>query len=254
MKKAISIVTAIVLAGTISMGAFAKSDKNEHAAEPKQARQTEASQVSSKAAAAGHAEDERAEEKQENHSSVAAEKQEQLSAKKEEFAAFKTALKAKQQLMLQNREEIRVLAKENQQLRVKLLQSIESISENGGTLPDATLTKLTEYKAQIKEIVTAMKGTTGDISDLMKQSKELIKNKDYAAMDAAFAEVGAVQQKRQEQMAQIKTLLQEMIALVAATAIPAPAVTTSPEVTTVPAVTTVPEVTTIPEVTTAVTQ
>ena len=144
------------------------------------------------------------------------ERQEQLASKKDEFEEFRKSLAEKRLEVMENRDANLTLLEQNNQLRLDLALTLEEVRDSGGTLPEETITQLKDYNAQIHELVNSLKDTKGQIKQITEEYKDLIKEKDYAAMDAAFAEIDAIQTYRYDILVQINDILLDMNALLAA--------------------------------------
>lgn len=146
------------------------------------------------------------------------ERQEQLASKKDEFEEFREALAEKRLEVMENRDANLTLLEQNNQLRLDLALTLEEVRDSGGTLPEETITQLKDYNAQIHELINSLKDTKGQIKQITEEYKDLIKEKDYAAMDTAFAKIVAIQTYRYDILVQINDILLDMNALLAASA------------------------------------
>ncbi|MPN52050.1 hypothetical protein SDC9_199702 [bioreactor metagenome] len=81
-------------------------------------------------------------------------------------------------------------------------------------MDDATLKALNDYKAQLKEKMSALKSTQGDIKDLLKANKENRKNLDYDALNKTFEQIANIQLSRNALLAEINTILKAMVDLI----------------------------------------
>jgi hypothetical protein len=73
---------------------------------------------------------------------------------------------------------------------------------------------LKEYNEQVRALADSLKDTKGQIKDVKAEYKGFVKNKDYAAMDAAFEKIAAIQETRGSLLAQMNELLEKMNALI----------------------------------------
>ena len=137
-------------------------------------------------------------------------KQAQLATKAEEYEAFWQALTQHREDVLKNADANLGIAAEISQLRQDLLTAMSAIKKSGTQLPEETADKLESYNSQLLELTSNLKDTQGRIKDIKSEYRGYVKNKDYAAMDTAFAEIEAVQQERYDLLTQIKGFLQEM--------------------------------------------
>lgn len=138
------------------------------------------------------------------------ERQEQLASKKDEFEEFRKSLAEHRLQVMENREANLTITKQNHQLRLEIAYDLKEVRDNGGTLPEETLSQLKAYTAQIHELINALEETKGQIRVITEEYKKLIKQKDYAAMDAAFAEIAAIQSYRYDVLIQINDILKDM--------------------------------------------
>ena len=103
------------------------------------------------------------------------------------------------------------------------------IRENGSTLPADTLSALKADNQQISGIWESIHATKGQIAAICEQNKTAIKNKDSATLDANFQKIYSIQTSRNQQLAQINSILQQMNSLLteSGTSSSAPSVPTS---------------------------
>ncbi len=148
--------------------------------------------------------------------SANAAKKEELASKMDEFDEFRQSLAQGRIGAMDNREQNMALTEENTRQRLAIANALSAIKQSG-SLPEETVVQLKDYNAQLKEIIAAIKDTKGDIRAVADANRENIKNKDYAAMDSAFAEIYTIQTWRNEQLAQMNTILQQMNALLSQT-------------------------------------
>jgi gas vesicle protein len=66
----------------------------------------------------------------------------------------------------------------------------------------------------LKTIADEMKATKDKIKELLKQNKELIKNKEYVHMDLVYDQIADIQLTRNEQLKTINDILVKMIEIV----------------------------------------
>ena len=134
--------------------------------------------------------------------------------KQQEFQAFREQLQSLRKEMIENRQRSVLYAAETNRLRLKLLQQINALYRSGANLPKEVVAALEEYTGRITATMAELKTTKGDIQDILKKNRNLMRNRDYAAMDAAFAEISEIQKLRYEQLTKINTILQQMNALI----------------------------------------
>ena len=194
MKRIVSAATAVILALALSIGAFAEDDGTGRADQRIAALEQRQQRIS---------------EAQETAQS----RQAELSTKAGEYEAFREELADTRLLILDNRQaNLDVIAQTNQ-LRLELTNTLKGLQDAGTALPDETAAQLKDYNAQVKEITDALRATKGQITDIAEKNKGSIRDKDYAAIDAAYQEIAAVQTWRYEQLTDINRLLQSMNAL-----------------------------------------
>jgi len=138
------------------------------------------------------------------------EKQSKLATKKEEFEGFKLDLAEHRQDVLKNRENNISVVEQNNQLRLTLAQKLKELKDSGSVIPEETTAQIKAYNAQIAELANSLKDTKGQIKDIVEEYKGFIKEKDYAAMDTAFAKIVSIQTNRLEILNQINSILQKM--------------------------------------------
>lgn len=196
MKKFLSLFMAIIMAGTMGATAFAATTSSGSKLDQRIETLTQRQQKISDAKAANEA------------------KQAELTAKKATFDAFKQALAEKKLSVLSNRDANLSVTADTNRLRLSLAQSLDALKKSGASLPEETAAQLKDCNAQMKELVSALKDTKGQIKAITAQNKGFVKNKDYAAMDAAYAQITAIQTGRHDQLVKINELLQKMNTLV----------------------------------------
>ena len=143
------------------------------------------------------------------------ERQSRLTRKKAEFEGFRLDLAEHRLDVLENRENNISVVQQNTQLRLEMAQALKALKDSGATLPKETITQVKANNAQIVELANALKETKGQIKAVIEEYKGFIKEKDYAAMDTAFAEITSIQTYRLDVLNQINTILEEMNDLLA---------------------------------------
>ena len=139
-----------------------------------------------------------------------AKKQEALSERTAESVSFRQALIEDRLALLQNRENNLSLSSQSCDLRLAVLNSLEAIQNSGAGLPEDIRTKLEAYNAQILTLTAALKGTSGQIRNIVDEAKGLVKERDTEALDAAYAGIGTIQAARYNLILQINALLTDM--------------------------------------------
>ena len=133
--------------------------------------------------------------------------------RKAEAKDFKEAVKAQRDVVQANRDNNQALRQENASLRKELKSDLKTLKDSGTTLDAETAAKLETYNAQLKAVIDELKGTKGAIKDIAADKKESLKAKDYEAMEAAFTQIGEIQDERNASLVKINEILKEMIAL-----------------------------------------
>lgn len=196
MKKLIGVIMMAIIAGTMSLTAFAATDDD------------------------GDKLDKRIEMLVERQQSIAErvtkneEKQTKLASLPEQQNEFRKSLIENRQSILDDKEENLSLVVQRNQLRLKLLQTLDTMKEDGLELSAEAITQLKEYKLQVRELTNALKDTKGQNKAIAAEKKVFIKDKDFAAMDTAFGQISATQAARHEMLIKINELLLKMNELV----------------------------------------
>lgn len=134
--------------------------------------------------------------------------------KKAEFRAFFEALNAKRKEAIAAMKASNKIRNENARLMADLRSALESMKEDGVELKPEVLAQLEEYKNQIKAIKEEIRATKDQIKDVLKEHRtHFMKDKDYAAMEAAFAEIAVVQKFRNDSLVEINNILKAMLQL-----------------------------------------
>lgn len=142
------------------------------------------------------------------------EKKAELQEKKAGASDFRAAVKEERDGVKEKRDLNRTLRQENTALRKELTASLKAQKEAGIVLDEETAAKLTAYSEELKSVTEELKNTKGDIKAIAEEKKEALKALDYEAMEAAFAEIGGIQEVRNDALIRINTLFKEMLALV----------------------------------------
>jgi len=131
-------------------------------------------------------------------------------AAKQNLSLFKQDLNQNLQVVSTNEGNNLTALAEFAQLRLTLLQTLQSLKSSNQKLSDDTKTQLKSYNAQIKVIVSAIKDTKGQNKTLAEQNKINITNKDEAAINDTFVQISAIQTGRYDQIIQMNVILQQM--------------------------------------------
>lgn len=134
---------------------------------------------------------------------------EKLSSKEPEDAFIQLVVETQIGIVTGRLENLR-LAADNNQLRLNFLTALNAIYENGGVLPQETITALKADNEQIKEIINSLKDTRGSIRDVMETYRAQIRAKDEEALEAAYSEILVIQQNRFDLLSQMNSLLEHM--------------------------------------------
>ncbi len=158
--------------------------------------------------------------KLEDRQQVIAERQAAVESKKTEierklgeYKEFRQQLEELRLSVLANKDENLALAAEVNDLRLSIVQEIKSLKEDGATLPQETIDALKDKNGQAKSLAEELRATRGQIKAVMEANRENYKAKDYEAMAATFAEIEAIQSNRNGLLQQMKSILQDMDAL-----------------------------------------
>lgn len=184
MKKLITLLFATVLSFTFGTTAFAAEENPT----------SETTEITN------------AEVKQEDRTADKAQK-------KAEIEAFRAELKEQRVVIQANREANQALRAENKTLRQSIKDNLKAIKDSGTTLDKEISDQLTAYRTELKSIKETLELTKGDIKEIRAANKGIAKELDYAAMDAAFAEITSIQATRNVELIRINQILKEMLAL-----------------------------------------
>lgn len=131
-------------------------------------------------------------------------------AAKQNLSPFKQNLDQNLQVVSTNKGNNLTALAEFAQLRLTLLQTLQSLKSSNQKLSDDTKTQLKSYNAQIKVIAGAIKDTKGQNKTLAEQNKINIANKDETAINDTFIQISAIQTGRYDQIIQMNAILQQM--------------------------------------------
>jgi len=129
---------------------------------------------------------------------------------KQNLSPFKQNLDQNLQVVSTNKGDNLTALAEFAQLRLTLLQTLQSLKSSNQKLSDDTKTQLKSYNAQIKVIAGAIKDTKGQNKTLAEQNKINIANKDETAINDTFIQISAIQTGRYDQIIQMNAILQQM--------------------------------------------
>lgn len=137
----------------------------------------------------------------------------EIESKLGEYQEFRQQLEELRLEVLANKDENLALAADVNDLRLSIVQQIKTMKESGATLPQETIDALKEKNGQVKTLAEELRATRGQIKAVMEANHENYKAKDYDAMAAAFAETEGIQANRNGLLQQMKSILQDMDAL-----------------------------------------
>lgn len=123
---------------------------------------------------------------------------------------FKQALMQDRINVINNQDQNLQIMDENKTLRLSMANAMKAIKESGSTLPADTLSALKADNQQISRIWASINTTKGKIKSINEQNKTAVKNKDNATLEANFQKIYAIQTSRNQQLAQINSILQKM--------------------------------------------
>lgn len=127
--------------------------------------------------------------------------------------AFRQALVQDRINVLNNQDKNLQIMDENKTFRLSMANAIKAIKENGSALPADTLSTLKTDNRQISRIWANISATKGQIQAIDEQNKTAVKSKDSATLDANFQKIYSIQTSRDQQLAQINSILQQMNSL-----------------------------------------
>lgn len=134
--------------------------------------------------------------------------------KRQELREFKTTVKEKVSIIRDNTKNNKELWQNNAALRADIKATLQQIKNSGNKIDEAVKEQYKALRTALSEKLTELKATQGQIKDLTKGLKALIKAKDTAAIDSIYAEILDIQLNRDTKLAEINTILTEINALV----------------------------------------
>lgn len=127
--------------------------------------------------------------------------------------SFKQALMQDRINVLNNQDKNLQIMDENKALRLSIENAVKAIKESGSALPKDTLAALKADNQQISSIWADINATKGQIQAINEQNKTAVKNKDDATLEANFQKLYSIQSLRNQKLAQINSILQQMNSL-----------------------------------------
>lgn len=131
--------------------------------------------------------------------------------KRAEYQQIRQMLEAHRQVIIQNREQNAALIRTNKDLRLVLKGQLVAAK---ASLAPATIDQLKTIRDQLKILMAELQATKGDIREITLGNQQMIRDLDYEALDASFAQIIAIQQTRFEKLSAINQLIQQMSGLV----------------------------------------
>lgn len=124
--------------------------------------------------------------------------------------SFKQVLMQDRINVLNNQDKNLQITDENKALRLSMANAMKAIKASSSTLPADTLSALKTDNQQISQIWANINATKGQIKAMNEQNKTAVKNKDNETLEADFQKIYAIQTSRNQQLAQINSILQKM--------------------------------------------
>ena len=205
MKKLVSILAVTIALSTVGINAFAAT--------------TNTSKIDDRIAKIQQQQQKIEQAEQNNQAKITSD-----TSKLSQLNAFRQALMQDRINVLMNQDKNLQLRDENKTLRLSMENAIKAIKESGSALPADTLSAIKADNQQISQIWASINATKGQIQALDQQNKTAVKNKDSATLDANFQKIYSIQTTRNQQLAQINSILQQMNSLLteSKTSTPAP--------------------------------
>lgn len=205
MKKLVSILAVTIALSTVGINAFAAT--------------TNTSKIDDRIAKIQQQQQKIEQAEQNNQAKITSD-----TSKLSQLNAFRQALMQDRINVLTNQDKNLQLRDENKTLRLSMENAIKAIKESGSALPADTLSAIKADNQQISQIWASINATKGQIQALDEQNKTAVKNKDSATLDANFQKIYSIQTTRNQQLAQINGILQQMNSLLSEskTSTPAP--------------------------------
>lgn len=205
MKKLVSILAVTIALSTVGINAFAAT--------------TNTSKIDDRIAKIQQQQQKIEQAEQNNQAKITSD-----TSKLSQLNVFRQALMQDRINVLTNQDKNLQLRDENKTLRLSMENAIKAIKESGSALPADTLSAIKADNQQISQIWASINATKGQIQALDEQNKTAVKNKDSATLDANFQKIYSIQTTRNQQLAQINGILQQMNSLLSEskTSTPAP--------------------------------
>lgn len=208
MKKLVSILAVTIALSTVGINAFAAT--------------TNTSKIDDRIAKIQQQQQKIEQAEQNNQAKITSD-----TSKLSQLNAFRQALMQDRINVLTNQDKNLQLRDENKTLRLSMENAIKAVKESGSALPADTLSAIKADNQQISQIWASINATKGQIQALDEQNKTAVKNKDSATLDANFQKIYSIQTTRNQQLAQINGILQQMNSLLSESKTSTPASSSS---------------------------
>lgn len=197
MKKIVSILAVTIVLSTIGINAFAAT--------------TNTSKIDDRIAKIQQQQQKIEQAEQNNQTKITSD-----TTKLPQLNAFRQELMQDRINVLTNQDKNLQIRDESKTLRLSMENAIKALKESGSALPADTLAALKADNQQISQIWAAINATKGQIQAINEQNKTAVKNKDSATLAANFQKIYSIQTSRNQQLAQINSILQQMNSLLSA--------------------------------------
>lgn len=197
MKKIISFLAVTMAAATVGINAFAAT--------------TNTSKIDDRIARIQQQQQKIEQSEQKNQTKISND-----TSKLPQLNSFKQALMQDRINVLNNQDKNLQIMDENKTLRLSIENAVKAIKESGSALPKDTLAALKADNQQISSIWADISATKGQIQAINEQNKTAVKNKDDATLEANFQKLYSIQSLRNQKLAQINGILQQMNSLLSA--------------------------------------
>jgi flagellar biosynthesis chaperone FliJ len=145
-------------------------------------------------------------------------KREAYMNKRQEYTAFRVQLRMRREESLFLMRQNNLLRSENARLKANLKAAVASLDEQGIVLSEETVHALKLHGEQLREMMSLIQETQGQIQSVVSANKGFMQEKDYVRMEIAFDEITSIQQYRNQYLHQINDTLKAMLQLIIAEA------------------------------------
>ncbi|WMJ24022.1 hypothetical protein RBG61_04955 [Paludicola sp. MB14-C6] len=125
----------------------------------------------------------------------------------------KALLQEKKDAMIANKQKLASLREQNKTLHNSINQSLKKAKANNGSVDQATLDAIDNYKKQLIELRNQVSATKDSIKAIMTKNKESVRAKDYTGIQAAFDKIYSIQNQRIATLTQMNEILNKMASL-----------------------------------------